>query len=620
MHEFIWEGKIPAPGCDALSIKVEVNCGEAMRFRPYASSAFDARGFEVERFFIDYPGIDKLSAFNVFRAEHPIELQAFVLCALVEGRSYAFSVVFSPFDAATLAQSPASLDLRNLLNVYLGRKVQHVNSTVLFRAMESFFSREDCIEDSREITLLSVHGTSAKADIDLFSHDPEAKWTTPWERIELPVATTSSVKLKFAVVESRCRVFADRIETTESVPAPDLPVRLSLPTLKDKVRTIETKTDDNGIATIALRRIGNVLRKRFVIGFLPSETETQHRPLTGYFLIRPPGKNHRQIYVGSLPGYANARGPGDLKNCIIADLKQCFDTDVDTFSDPLSREPFQPSFRSASLLQAAFQGRKFPPELGRFVRRAKQRELAKGADCPGFDSLACALIDGETNATVSAEATKIHEAMVDLDLHIWTQSHARSLLDIMCRAAFRSQKKVNEQVRLLAQDFLGRVHRETEPTFYVHNIRRPIKTFAAASEPVEPHAWAILALAALEEYLPELEAGPTLFQQMEHVVQHHGFHDALPDIVAYGRKMALDLRPLLAGAGALKVMVARCAHVSSWRMKLDGYLTETWRLYRDHYSRLTLGQRFELLQVAVPSTPPYFDDDGRLWRPTRSKK
>ena len=607
MGDFIWSGRRKAASAQDLTVRVEINTGEAVRFSRYGGAAFDSRGVPIERHELHHAGLDNFFAYHVQREAVPRPMQAFVLCAHCEGNAYAFSVLFDPFDAKAVAGSTAG-HLRDLVDVFLGKQIENVEKTVLHEVMVQFFACEDCLEDVREYTLQEVVGHRKGKVRRLFLYDPQAGWTRPWERIELPLEASKGVEISFAVLQNRRRIFVDRLEEDESQPAVDIPITIELPSYNGKVKKLETKTDELGHATIKVKRLGNRLRKRFLIGEKDDEAAP---PIWGHFLLRPPGKKNPFVQGAQLPGIGSRATPDDLLSLLLADMTASYDADVDSFSDILTGEPVAPTFERATIFQSAFDAKEPTAEIKRFITRAKRRTKKLQKTDSDYTRLASGLVLGKKVDDLIAELESKMTAWEDIPLKIWTADDGRFLADTILMAATMKSKKLKARCQDLLHQFCLRLRTELEPTFYIHYLKRPIKTYCASSDPVIPHGEALIALIAAKAYIPEAVDDSLLEEQANHMMTRHGYYDAIPDIVAHGRKQAVDLTPLLTSACACKVLLGY-RNEKLWLDKMAGYKHEIFAQYRDHYQRLTLLQRFDIMRFSVPGLPPYFDSEGKL--------
>lgn len=618
MRDFVWEGTTPAPGFPDVEVRVEINTGEAVRFGRHGEVAFDDRGRPLARHSLVCPGIDELFCYFAPRKGRPRPRQAFVLGARVEQICYAFSLVFDPFDGKLMAESPAAATYRAVMDVFLGGQWERIGETPLVAAMEAFFGREDCLEDRRELILTSLSGERRGETRRLFVHDPDCGFSTPWERVELPLAPAKGLTLLFEVRQNQRRVYVDRLEETEARPAADLPVVLELPTYKGTGRRLTARTDAEGRASIRVPRLGNVLRKRFILGD-PDDATTS--PLTGWLLVRPPGTASPGAPVtGALPGPGSRSTAADLTSLLLADLAACYDPDVDSYTDPVAGNSLRPTLDRAAVLEAVLPEGDRTDTVRRFLDRARRQEPRKPSRDDGdedVDSLGPDLVRGVEPSALESAALTLRDRVVARKPGQWTEEDIREVLEMLVRAATLGLRGP-ALVRPLVGVLRDRLSAELEPTYYYRHVRRPIKTFAASSDPVAPHGWAILALSAAEDLLGDDEPGlgDLAVEQADHVASDHGYYDTVPDIVAHGRKEVVDLSPLLSSAMALKLLALRRRDDGRWAARLADCRAELFRQYRDHYPRLSLNQRFEMLRFTAPGVPPWFDDGGRLvrWR------
>ena len=611
LRDFVWTGRIQPASTSDVTVRVEINTGEAVRFGRFSGSAFDSRGVPIERHHLLHDGLDEFFAYHVQREAVPRPMQAFVLCARCEGNAYAFSVLFDPFDAKAVAGAPAS-HYRNLVDVFLGNHLEGLPNTVLHQVMEEFFAREDCLEDLREYTLQEVVGVRKGNARRLFLFDPHAGWTRPWERIELPLEASKGVELHFLVTQNRRRIYVDRLEEEESQPAIGVPISIELPTYKGTVRKLQSVTDEDGCATIKVKRLGNKLRKRFIIG---TQETSEKASIWGHFLLRPPQDKKNFNNGPQLPGIGSRATPDDLQDLLLADLKASYDSDIDSYTDILSGEPVSPTFERATLLSSAFGTNAPPPEIKRFIARSKRRTKNLTKEDSDYTRLSAGLALGCKIESLITDIDEHLKKWGDVPLKIWTAQDGRFISDTLLMAVTSKSKKLKASCQNLLHQFCLRLRTELEPTYYIHYLKRPIKTYCASSDPVIPHGEALIALIAAKHYIPEAVDDSLLEEQASHMMTRHGYYDAIPDIVAHGRKQAVELGPLLTSACACKVLLTY-RREKLWQDKMAGYKHEIFAQYRDHYQRLTLMQRFEILRFAVAGLPPYFDVQGNLmlWR------
>ena len=247
----------------------------------------------------------------------------------------------------------------------------------------------------------------------------------------------------------------------------------------------------------------------------------------------------------------------------------------------------------------------------RFIARAKRRTMKLGKTDGDYSRLAHGLVVGEKAETIIKEVEAHLLAWEDVPLKIWTAEDGRFIADTILMAASSKNKKLKSSCQDLLHQFCLRLRTELEPTFYIHYLKRPIKTYCASSDPVIPHGEVLIALIAAKAYIPEAIDESLLEEQAAHMMSIHGYYDAIPDIVAHGRKQAVDLSPLLTSACACKVLL-HYRKEKLWADKMAGYKHEIFAQYRDHYQRLTLLQRFDIMRFAVAGLPPYFDENGKL--------
>ena len=604
-----WSGDFTSKTHPEILVRVEINKGEALRFGRYERVAWDGDGNSVSRTMLEHSGLEEFFAYRVQRDVKARPVQVFVLCARCEGNAYAFSTSFDPFDARAIAKD-ASNGKSQLIKIFLENDFASIFDCPLYEVMEDFFSREDCLEEIRELYLEELWGKRKGRERLIFRFDPLSGWTRPWSRIELPLDETKGLELLFSVKETRSRFFVDRLEQEESKAASRIPIRVELPKYRGKSRILSTETDEEGLGRLRISKLGNPLRKSFFIG---SQEDQSVRDISGHLLLRPPSRRTNQN-APILEGFSSREGPKDLLKVLLRDLKASYDSDLDSFSDILSGEALSPNFERGALLMDLYPNRDDRPgEIRRFISRAK----AFSQEQSSASKLAKGIVQGYPAKELERDLKEKLDKWSDTALKIWTASDADFLLDSIMLAK-RSSRESKELLREVSAQFLMRLQTELQPTFYIHHHKRPIKTYCASPDPVIPHSRAILALIAAKRFGLYEGDDNLLYEQGNHMIHSHGFYDAIPDIVAHGRKGFVELEPLIASACACKILLLQ-EERKDWRERLWGYREELFRQYKEHYHRLTLLQRFRLMLFAVPGLPPYFEGQGKLLRWQRGR-
>ncbi len=596
-----------------------------MRFSPFSPRDTFFEG--VYRRWIEYPGVDEMFVYETlpFSADGGLRQEKVVLYVLVGGNSYAFT-----WEADTNARRKW---LSTVLRSLDAGDSSHFLSSPMHALMEQFFSREECLSESREL-LLAEAWSEVDGRGEARVHPPpdgDAGFLSSL-LLKVEAAPGERVRLRFRLIENVTRTYVDRVEELDGVPAAGAKGRMS--SYAEGTR-LDAVSDEDGALTFDLGPLRSGGGWRFLLH--GSGGGGREAGVTGEVLFRDDWSSWRSSgTVVGFKGLPRTLSGEDMLSVLLEDVHSCYDTDRDVFLDPVAGAPLPRDWRIALVLASS---QPDSPRFASFLSRCMERlrERAVGGDPAGEDALGMAYVLGSAAAeplrSLACGLGDRMETRVERRWcsRVWTEEDAFLVLETCTAASVLLERMPADEgctsaarsVLDSAECFLARVEREVEPSFFHIQPGRPMKLFCAVSEPSAPHGIAVLALLAASRLAVrsgDAEAGrrfrTAAGEQAGHLLRRHGFHDEVPKLFRVARKETVDYSPLLWPMEAFKTMGAAEPAMRSCCGAYEEYRNELVRTFSEWYEHTSLEQRVWMIRALGDGCLPWFVmPGGDAWRP-----